>query len=232
MLETTDGAGGGIASTSRWGAFQQTLAGFTHRPTSHATWYDFSVTAIDPSGALVDTDAGGVGPLATLRAALDHLGSWNDGDVRIALVADVEEDLEIEGLAGGGRVIVDGGLVATLYGRIRFYGVHQFVEVRDLTLQHVAETSLSGVEMRTARHIELNNLDAGERRLVQRRPRDGGVGGPGRQLPMNGYTTNAVQCIEGSTLFCSTSAPEARRRATARPSPSSLSTGPSRPSRR
>jgi len=200
QIETTDGAGGAIAAVSRWGCHQQSGSAFSG--TSHGTWYDFAVTAIDASGEVVDTDAGGVGPLATLRAALDHLGSWNDGDVRISLIGDVEEDLEIDGLAGGGRLTVDGGLVAVLYGRVRLYGVSQFVEIRDLTLQHVAETSVAGVEMRTSRHIELNNLKmqgngVSANGVLATEGSEGQVVG----CQMNGYTTNAVQCIEGSTLF-------------------------------
>ena len=94
---------------------------------------------IDEGGQLVDVTVGGVGPLATLAAALAKVGDWNDGAVRIILggsaAAPIEEDVNIVGLCGGGSLTIDGANVAVLSGLVNVRGLCHMLTLTQLTIQ-------------------------------------------------------------------------------------------------
>ena len=114
-----------FASAGGWGMKYFLYSGTTNQPLVGARFVTFS--AIDASGQIILTDEAGVGPLATVAAALAQIGDWNDGNVRIVMTGDVEESIVVNGLGGGGTLILDGGDVTTVYGYIRFYGVNHEV---------------------------------------------------------------------------------------------------------
>ena len=94
------------------------------------SYREFAATTLDGSGESVDVSVGGVGPLATLAAALAKVGDWNDAVVTLILAGVIEEDLDVQGLCGGGKLVIDGGAATTLNGFIRFKNVAHDVLVR------------------------------------------------------------------------------------------------------
>src|SRR4029077_4364965 len=110
-------------------------------------------------GNLVAVEATGVGPYATIAAALELAGEWNDADVRLILNGVFDESVFISGLTGGGRVFLQGGNATTIYGVVKLYAVHHYVEIRDLTIQDTGDAGVSGsAEIRTSRQVELVNV--------------------------------------------------------------------------
>jgi hypothetical protein len=119
-----------------------------------------TASTIDPDGELVDTSGATVGPYASIAKALELVGDWNDADCRLVLTGSFDEQVQINGLAGGGRLFISGGNTTTIYGVIRVYGVMHYVELRDLTVSDDGSTVVvSGtIETRTANRIELVNV--------------------------------------------------------------------------
>ena len=101
----------------------------------------FTAAVIDAGGLLVDTTVGGVGPLQTVAEAIARCGDWLEGTVRILLSGTVDEQVNIVGLGGGGRLILDGGNTATLYGTVNVVRCPCYVELRQFTLQDTGDVA-------------------------------------------------------------------------------------------
>jgi hypothetical protein len=166
-------------------------------------FYELGAASIDADGVIVPTDAGGVGPFASIARACTEFGNWNDADVRLVLAGEFDESVFINGLAGGGRVFITGGGTAIVYGVARLYGVSQYVELRDLTMQDTGDPGVSGtIELRTSRHVEVVNV-----KVQSNSARANNVfiteGSEARLegCQLNGATTNCLQNIEGSVTY-------------------------------
>jgi hypothetical protein len=110
------------------------------------SYRELSAYTIDASGFVVDVETEGVGPLATVASALEQVGEWNDGTVRIILTGTVEENIDILGLSGGGSLTIDGGGlgVTTLWGYVRLRNVAHEVNVRAMTIQDTGDPGPAG----------------------------------------------------------------------------------------
>jgi acylphosphatase len=162
---------------------------------------DLRADVIDGDGNVVPVEATGVGPFATISAALELAGEWNDADVRLVLTGVFDESIFVNGLAGGGRLFITGGGTTTLYGIVRIYGATQYVELRDMTIQDTADAGVSGtVEVRTSRHVEVISVkfqtnSARSYNVFFTEGSDGRV----QDSQLSGATAYCVQVAEEST---------------------------------
>lgn len=124
---------GGLQSAGGVGAVARTGSAFTGNVSGQ--WRYLDANLLDGDGEAVDVTVGGVGPLATVAAALAKVGDWNDGAVRIVLAGIIEEDVELAGLGGGGQLTLDGAGVATLNGYVRVRSLAHLLTVQALTVQ-------------------------------------------------------------------------------------------------
>lgn len=168
-----------------------------------ASYRDFSAAVIDADANIVPVESTGVGPFASISAALDLAGEWNDADVRLILSGSFDEAVYVNGLAGGGRLFVDGANVTTIYGIWKLYGVTQYVELRNFTQQDTAEPGVSGTfEFRTSRHVEVINVKVQSNssrayNVIATEGSDVRV----QDCQLSGATSYCVQSAEESTVF-------------------------------
>jgi hypothetical protein len=192
----------GLNTPGGFGAFMRSGSGFLGATIGYQL-HDCAFACIDSGGNIIDTTEGAVGPLATVSEALDRVGDWNDGEVRVVLSGTLTETIELNGLVGGGRLIIDGAGVAVLEGFVKLYGVHQYMELRDFTLQDLGDAGVGGsIDMRTTRHVEVLNVKvqsngARANNIQVAEGSEARVDG----CQLSGATTNCIQLIEGSMCY-------------------------------
>lgn len=161
------------------------VAGDVDAPTVVKLSTDSTVTYyVNPSTGNDDNDGLTTGtPLRSVRGAIDRIARVFDGTITINVMGNLTEDIDIMGLLGNGRLIIDFG-GATYTGTITIRSVKARVDILNATMNYRAGETRGVVQVYQTDYVYLNNC------IIRGKSGTGG-------------TTAVVQAYDSSFLFMS-----------------------------